>query len=314
MGVCLSQQNIDSEALKAEIDASSEVVRSSENDHVQNNVGQAPAQVERSKYVGGNWNGMAHQNTVEPTLLSSNKAKQPLHLVSPDDQYDHQNGFLVPMRNTVNPDVNDPVYQQTFEEQRIVDQTLNNQSFHEQPVHPVSSYPQSSVKQLGAYMRNDMAHQNASKLTLLSSNQAKQPYDFVLSDVHHDHQNRNEPVFNTPMGNTVTTYVDQPVYEQTFAKKPMVAQTVNKQIFDEQPVLRVSSHGHTVLPSQSSTELASVEVTENVLIGETQQGGHNGLGVFFEGRTYGRKVFDPILKQYVYLEENKFHPGGGLLM
>jgi len=216
MGGCWSQQSIDSESMKAEFDASSAVERSEGNDLVQSNLGPVPAQVGSSEYVG-------------------------------------------------------------------------------------------------AYMPNDVAHENVVESKEQVSNyQVEQPLPPVTSDVHYDHLYDNEIVL-IPQENTVNVNVDQPIYQQTFVEQPMVEQTPNNQISDDQPVHPVSSYDQAVLPAQSSAKQV-VDVTENVQILGTQQAEHNDLSIVFEGRTYGRRVFDPNLNEYVYVEEDDQQPQGGLVM
>jgi len=90
-----------------------------------------------------------------------------------------------------------------------------------------------SSEYIGAFIRNDMAQQNAVEPTLPVSNyQSVEPLPRVTSDVY---QNLSEKTVDVPVENTVKTGMDQPL-NQIFEEQPMVEQTVHNHIIKEDPV------------------------------------------------------------------------------
>lgn len=297
MGGCWSQ-SIDSEAMAAETDLISAEERSAGNELVQNKAGQFPAQGGSSEYIGAFVrNDMVQENAVPSTLLdSNNQTVQPLPRVSDVDQNRSELTVDVPLENTVKTSVQ-PSHQ-NIEEQPMVEQTFHNNIIEEQPV----------------------------TLPALH-NQMQETLPPVSSAVYYDYQNDKEPVFNVPVGTTVNTIVNEPVY-QHFPKTSIVEHTLSDQIIEEQPVIRqavpnqiykehlvhpLSPSDNAVLPRELCENKASLEVKENVQVVETQQAGHD-LGVVFEGRIYRTRVFDPNLKEYVYVGRDDLQPRGGLVM
>jgi len=298
MGGCWSQQSIDNEAMLA-IDASP-VVEQSAGEIVHDNAGQVPAEGGSSEYVGAYMrNGMEQQNAVEPiTPLSNDKMEQPVLHVSPDVYQSRvEPVFDIPIENTGRTTVDQPVYQ-TFEEQPIVERTAHNQIFEEQPV------------------------------TLqVSENLMEETLPTFSSDVHYNYQNGNGLMVDVPVETMVTPIVDEPVYlpleanplvEQTLhnqyiEEQPVNEETVHSQIYVEQPVHTFSVGDYAVLPAQLGETQSSLQVNENYQVSETQPAGHD-LGVVFEGRMFGARVFDPNLKEYVYVGGDNLQPRGGLVM
>jgi len=287
MGGCWSQQSIDNEAMLAEVESCSVVERSAGDEVVQNIAGQVSVQGGSSEYVGAYVeNGLAHQNTVEPTLLvSNNQTEQPVPCVSPDVQQNSSEPMVdVPIENRVGVSVEEPIIYQTFEEQPIAENTV---------------YQISEVKPVPLPVSN---------------NQFEEIFPPFSSDVHFENQSGNEAEFDVPIETKMTTVVDEPLYQpfkehsmvertlhnQAIEEQPVIEQTVHNQIFEEQPVRPTSFRESAVLPTQSSETHASVEVNENIQVEETQPLGHD-LGVVFEGRTYRTRVFDPNLNEYVYV-------------
>merc|ERR1719189_2862553 len=68
-------------------------------------------------------------------------------------------------------------------------------------------------------------------------NQMQETLPPVSSAVYYDYQNGKEPVFDVPIGTTVNTIVDEPVY-QHFVKNSKVEQTLIDKNIEEQPVIR----------------------------------------------------------------------------
>jgi len=167
-----------------------------------------------------------------------------------------------------------------------------------------------SSEYVGTYMQTEHANQNYG----VSTNQTEQPLPPVSSDVHNDYQNGNKQVFDVPQENTRYKIVDQPAHQQTFEEQPMIDHTVPQQAFEEQPVHPVTLDDQVVLPTQSWAHQAPVEVKDNVQGADIQQDGYSDLGVMFEGNTYGKRVFDENLNQYVYVQEDSLQPRGGLVM
>jgi len=299
MGGCSSRQSIDSEAMLAEHESCSVVERSAGDEVVMNIPDQAPVQGGSSEYVGAyEEKGMAHQNTVEPTLPVSNElTEQPVLRVSPNVYQNRSEPvFDVPIDNTVKTSDDKPVISQTFEEQPMVEET----DYHIFEEHPV---------------------------TLPTSNQFEEIFPPVSSDVHYDYQNGNDTVFDAHIESTVKTIVEEPshhpieehpivertLHNQILEEQPVIEQTAQSQIFEEQPVNPVFFGDHAVLPTQSSEIHAMAEVNENIDVVETQPPGHD-LGIVFEGRTFRTRVFDPYLKEYVYVGGDYVEPRGGLVM
>jgi len=299
MGGCSSQQSIDSEAMLAEHESCSVVERSAGDEIVVNIPDQVPIQGASSEYVGVFVeNGVAHQNTVEPTLpVSNDQTEQPVLRVSPNVfQNSSEPMFEIPIENTVKASVDEPVTYQTVEEHPMVEENVY-QIIEELPE------------------------------TLPVSNQFEEIFPHVSSDVHNDSQNGNDPVFDVPVETTVKTIVDEPLYQpleehpmvertlhnQIIEEQPVIVQTIQSQIFEEQPPHPISFGDHAVLPTQSSETHASVEVNENIDVVRKQPPGDD-LGVVFEGRTYRTRVFDHNLKEYVYVGEDFVEPRGGLVM
>jgi len=298
MGGCWSQ-SVDSEAMAAEIDLISAEERSAGNELVQNNAGQVPAQGGSSEYIGAFVrNDMVQENAVASTLLdSNNQTIQPLTLVSDVDQNRSELTGDVPLENTVKTTVVQPSHQ-NIEEQATLEQTLHNHIIEEQPV----TLP-------------------------VPHNQMQETLPPVSSAVYYDYQNGKEPVLDVPIGTTVNTIVDEPVY-QHFLKNSKIKQTFKDQIIEEQPVIRqtvpnqiyeehlidpLSPGDPAVLPRELCENQASLEVEENVQVVEKQQAGHD-LGVVFEGRIYRTRVFDPNLNEYVYVWGDDLRPRGGLVI
>jgi len=295
MGGCWSQQSIDSEAMLAEHESCSVVERSAGDEVVQSLPGQVPAPGGSSEYVGA-YVGMAHQNTVEPMLpVSNDQPEQPVLRVSPNVyQNSTEPMFDFPIEITGSTNVDQPIINQTFEEQPIVEETVY-QIFEEQP-----------------------------PMLPVSNNQVEEALPAV-SDVNYDHQNGNEVLVDAATETKLKTIEDEHLY-QPFEEHPMderafnnqiimeqpVVDTVHNQIFEEHPVHPISFGDHAV-PAQSSETPASVEVNENIQVVETQPPRHE-LGIVFEGRTYRTRVFDANLKEYVYVGENYVKPRGGLVM
>jgi len=297
MGGCSSQQSIDSEAMLAEHESCSVVERAAGDEVVVKIQDQAPVQGGSSEYAGAYVeNGMAYQNTVEPTMpVSNDQTEQPVLRVSPNV---HQNSsepmFNVPIDNMVKASVDEPVLYQTFEEQPMVDET-DHQIFEEQLV------------------------------TLPVPDQFEEIFPLVSSDVHFVYQNSNDAVFDVPTESTVKTIVveplsqpfDDPVVERTLhnqilEEQPVIEQ-VESQTFEVQPVSHIFFGDRAVMPTLSSETHKSVEVNEKIDVVETQPAGHD-LGVVFEGRTFRTRVFDPNLKEYVYVGGDYVEPRGGLVM
>jgi len=290
MGGCWSQQSIDSEAMLAEVEPCSVVERSAGDEVVQNIAGQVPVQGGSSEYVGAYVeNGMAHQNTVKPTLpVSNDQTEQPVPRVSPNVyQKSSEPMFDVPIEDTVGASVGEPKIYQTFEEQPMAEKTVY-QIFEEKPV----ALP-------------------------VSNTEFEEVFPPVSSDVQYDYQNGNEAVFDVPVETKVETVVDEPLYQpfeehpmvertlhnQASEEQPVIEQAVHNQIFEEQPVHPTSFGDSAVLPTQSS----------ETQVVETQPSGHD-IGVVFEGRTYRRRVFDRNLKEYVYVGEDHVEPRGRSVM
>jgi len=287
MGGCQSKQSIDSEAMSAEIDASSATEQSAGDEVVPNIPDEVPAPRGLSEYVGAYVeNGNAHQNTVEPTLpVSNDQTEQPVIPVSPDVwQNSSEPVFNVSIENTGRTSVDQPIIYQTFEEQPMVARTINK-IFEEQPV------------------------------TLAVSNDQLEETLPLSSDVHYDYQNGNVAVFDVPIQTTVKKHpmVERTLHNQIIVEQPVTEQTVHNQIFEEQQVNPISFSDHAVRPEQFSETHGSVKVIENIQVVETQQLGHD-LGVVFEGRTYRKRVFDPNLKEYVYVGGDYVDPRGKLVM
>jgi len=298
MGGCSSQQIIDSDAMLAEHESCA-VADKAAGDEVQNIPGQVPVQGGSSEYIGAYVeNGIAHQNTVEPALpVSNDQTEQPVLRVSPNVyQNSSEPIFDVPIETTVKTSADEPKIYQTFEEQPMAEEIVY-QILEEQPV------------------------------TLPVSNQFEEICPPISSDVHYDYQNGNDVVFDVPIETMVKTIVNEPLYQpfeehpmvertlpnQIIEEQPVIEQTVESQIFEMQPVHPISSGDHAVLPTQSPETHASVEVNENIDVVETQPPGHD-LGVVFEGRTFDTRVFDPNLKEYVYVGGDNVQPRGGLVM
>jgi len=299
MGGCSSQQSIDSEATLAEHESCSVVERAAGDDVVVKIPDQATDQGGSSEYVGVYVeNGEAHQNIVEPTLpVSNDQTEQPVLRVFPNVyQNSSEPMFDVPIENTVKTSVNEPVIYQTFEEQPMVEKT-DYQIFEEQPV------------------------------TLPVSNQFEEIFPPVSSDVHYEYQNGNDAVFDVPKESTVKSVVDETLYQhfeehpmvertlhnEILEEQPVIEQTVQSQIFEEQPVSPIFFSDRAVLPTLSSETHANVEVNEKIDVVETQPAGHD-FGVVFEGRTFRTRVFDPNLKEYVYVGRDYVEPRGGLVL
>jgi len=292
MGGCSSQQSIDSEAMLAEYESCAMIERAA-GDEVQNIPGQVSVQGGSSEYIGAYVeNSMAHQNTVEPPLpVSNDQTEQPVPRVSPNVcQNSSEPIFDVPIENTVKTSVDEPTIYQTFEEQPMAEEIVYH-ILEEQPV------------------------------TLPVSNQLEESLPPISSDVHFDNQHGNDAVFDVPIETMVKTIVDEPLYQpfdehpmvertlpnQIIEEQPVIEQTVKSQILEVQPVHPTSFDDHAVLPTKSPETHARVEVNENIDVVETQPPGHD-LGVVFEGRTFHTRVFDPNLKEYVYVGGDHVQP------
>jgi len=89
-----------------------------------------------------------------------------------------------------------------------------------------------SSEYIGAFMRDDMAQQNAVEPTLPdNNNQTVQPVPRVSSDVQH---NRSELTADVLVENMAKASVDQPG-NQILGGQPMVEQAVDNQVIEEQP-------------------------------------------------------------------------------
>jgi len=279
----------------AEHESCSVVERTAGDEVVQSLPGQVSVPGGSSEYVGA-YVGMVHQNTVEPMLpVSNDQPQQPVLRVSPNVyQNSTEPMFNFPIEITGSTNVDQPIINQTFEEQPIVEETVY-QIFEEQP-----------------------------PMLPVSNNQVEEALPAV-SDVNYDHQNGNEVLVDAATETKLKTIEDEHLY-QPFEEHPMderafnnqiimeqpVVDTVHNQIFEEHPVHPISFGDHAV-PAQSSETPASVEVNENIQVVETQPPRHE-LGIVFEGRTYRTRVFDANLKEYVYVGENYVKPRGGLVM
>jgi len=90
-----------------------------------------------------------------------------------------------------------------------------------------------SSEYIGAFMRDDMAQQNAVEPTSPdNNNQTVQPWPRVSSDVQ---QNRSEFTADVLDEKKAKSSVDQPL-NQIFVEQPMVEQAVHNQVIEEQPV------------------------------------------------------------------------------
>jgi len=310
MGACWSHESIDNEAMLAELDSCSVVERSAGDEVVQNLQGQGPAPGGSVEYVGAYvGNDTSHQNTIEPMLpVSNDQPEQPVLRVSPN-VYQNSTEQMIdfPIENTGGTNLDQPILYQTAKEQPIALET-EHQILEEQPVTEYQILEEQPV-------------------TLpVSNNQVEEAMPAVSSDVNYDYQNYNEAVLDLPIETTVNTTVDESLYQpfeehlidqqavnnQIIEEQPVV-ETVHNQIFEEQPVLPISFGDQAVLPAQSSHTPASVEVDENIQVVGTQPPGQD-LGVVFEGRTYRTRVFDPNLKEYVYVGGDYVEPRGGIVM
>jgi len=90
-----------------------------------------------------------------------------------------------------------------------------------------------SSEYIGAFMRDDMAQQNAVEPTSQdNNNQTVQPVPRVSSDFQHK---RSEITADVLVENMAKASVDQPL-NQIFGEQPMVEQAVHNQVIEEQPV------------------------------------------------------------------------------
>jgi len=289
MGGCWSQQSIDNETMLAEHDPCSIAERSAGDEVV------VPVPGGSSEYIGAYMeNGMIPQNAVEPTLLLSEDQTEQRELrVSPNAyQNSTEPMFDFPIEKTGSTNVDQPIIYQPFEEQPLVEETVY-EVFEELPQ------------------------------ALLVSNQVEEPRPPVSSNVNNDNQKGNEAVLDAPIETTVKPIVDEPLY-QPVEDYPMDERTFNNQIIEEQPVVEImqnqifeepedaQSFGGHAVPAQSEIP-ASTEVYEANQVDETQPPGLD-VGVVFEGRTYSTRVFDPHLKEYVYVSGHNVQPRGGLVM
>jgi len=296
MGGCQSQQITDSEAMLSEIDASPAVEQSAGDEVVQLIPDQVPAPRGSSEYGGANLeNDIAQKNTVVATLpVSNDQTEQPVLRVSPDVYQNSSEPVIdVPIGKN---SVDQPIIYQTFEEQPMAERAVD-QIFEEQPV-----------------------------MSAVSNNRVDETLRPVSTDVHYDYQNGNEAVFDVPIETSLKAFVDEPIYQpseehsmvertlhnQIIEEQP-IEQTVHNQIFEEQLVHPISFGDHSVFPAQASETHASVQVNENIQGVETQPPEHD-LGVVFEGRTYRTRVFDPNLKEYVYVGGDYVESRGGLVI
>jgi len=272
--------------MSAEIDASTVGKPSAANDLVHTGAGEVPVQGGSSEYVGAFMqNDTAQKNAVEPTALVPNNRKEHNFPRVSSDVYPNHGEIVVdiPVENSVKTNVDQP-RNPVFEEQPMGQQTVYNRNTVEQP----ATLP----------VRHSWIEKTLPPVT---------------TEVQHDYQNGNEPVFEIPGSATVKTFVDQPVY-QPLEAHPMVEQTLHNQTMEEQAVNNqtlprqifeyqaepTSSGDQAVLPAKPVGIGANVEDKENVQIAETQQPLH-GRGVVFEGRTYQTRVFDPNINGYVYI-------------
>jgi len=290
MGGCWSQQSIDNETMLAEHDPCSIAERSAGDEVV------VPVPGGSSEYIGAYVeNGMVPQNAIEPTLLlSEDQTEQRVLGVSPNVyQNSTEQMFDFSIEKTGSTNVDQPIIYQPFEEQPLVEDTVY-EVFEELP-----------------------------QALLVSSNQVEEPRPPVSSNVNYDNQKGNEAVLDAPIETTVKPFVDEPLY-QPVEDYPMDERTFN-QIIEEQPVVETMhnqifeepvdapSFGEHAVPAQSSEIPASTEVYETIQVEETQPS-ELDVGVVFEGRTYSTRVFDPHLKEYVYVSGHNVQPRGGLVM
>jgi len=107
-----------------------------------------------------------------------------------------------------------------------------------------------SSEYVGAFMENGMSHQNTVEPTLpVSNDQTDHPVLRVSPNVF---QNSSEPMFDSPIDNTVKTSVDEPLTYQTFEEHPMVEENVY-QIIEELPeTMPVSNQFEEIFPRVSS--------------------------------------------------------------
>jgi len=310
MGACWSHESIENESMLAELDSCSVVERSAGDEVVQNLPGGAPAPGGSLEYVGAYvGDDTAHKNTVEPMLpVSNDQPEQSVLRVSPNvDQNSTEQIFDFPIENIGSTNLDQPIIYQTVEEQPVAQET-EYQILEEQPVPEYQTLEEQPV------------------MLPVSNNQVEEAMPAVSSDVNYDNQNYNEAVLGVPTETTGETIAEEPLY-QPFEEHLMDQRTLNNQIIEEQPVIEtvhnqifeeqlvhpISFGDQAVLPAQSSETPASVEVHEDIQVVGTQPPGQD-LGVVFEGRTYRTRVFDPNLKEYVYVVGDYVEPRGGLVM
>jgi len=275
MGGCQSQQITDSEAMLSEIDASPAVEQSEGDEVVQLIPGQVPAPRGSSEYGGANLeNDIAHKNTAVATLPVSNDQTEQPVQRVSPDVYQNSSEPVIDVP-VGNTSVDQPIIYQTFEEQPMAERAVD-QIFEKQPV-----------------------------MSAVSNNRVEETLRPVSSDVHYDYQNGNEAVFDVPIETSLKG-------NQIIEEQP-IEQTVHNHIFEKQLVHPISFGDHSVLPAQSSETHANVQVNENIQGVETQAPEHD-LGVVFEGRTYRTRVFDPNLKEYVYVGGDYVESRGGLVI
>jgi len=139
-----------------------------------------------------------------------------------------------------------------------------------------------SPETVGVSVQEDHANQNSGELMLPVSNIHTEQF---LTALPYHYDNVDGQLVLVSHDNTEPNVVDQQQHKQ-------------------QPVHPVSFDNKATVPQQYSAEQAKDDVHNDIQGFETQRDGYNDAGVVFKGRTYRKTVFDPHLKENVYVADD----------
>jgi len=154
------------------------------------------------------------------------------------------------------------------------------------------------LETVDAIMQKDEVSQKSDELNLaVSTNQAEQAPP-VSSNVQDDYNDSNEEVYLVTHENTGQNFF-QPIHQTILTEQPQHPVSIPM----DQPAV----------PPQSLSAEAKMDMKDDSQDVKIEGAQYIDQGVVFEGRVYQTKVFDEVINDYVYIQ-NDVQPRGGFAM
>jgi len=155
------------------------------------------------------------------------------------------------------------------------------------------------LETVDAIMQKDEVSQKSDELNLaVSTNQAEQAPPPVASNLQDDYNDSNEEVYLVTHENTGQNFI-QPIHQPILTEQPQHPVSIPM----DQPAV----------PPQSLSAEAKIDMKDDSRDVKIEGAQYIDQGVVFEGRVYQTKVFDEVINDYVYIQ-NDVQPRGGFAM